>query len=83
VTLNFSGPSTLEGRYKEVMAKEGYRKVHVYQCPCGYGYEPEKGCREAGVEPGVPFEALPDQLTCPRCQRAKIHFREKRFSVKA
>jgi rubredoxin len=64
------------------MAKEGYRKVHVYQCPCGYGYEPEKGCKEAGVEPGVPFETLPDQLTCPRCQRAKMHFREKRFSVK-
>ena len=65
------------------MAKEGYRKVHVYKCPCGYGYEPEKGCKEAGVAPGTPFEALPDQLTCPRCQRAKIHFREKRFSVKA
>ena len=61
---------------------DGYRKVHIYQCPCGYGYEPEKGCKEAGVEPGVPFEELPDRLTCPRCQRAKIHFREKRYSAK-
>jgi rubredoxin len=64
------------------MAKDGYRKVHVYRCPCGYSYEPEKGCKEAKTAPGVPFEALPDQLTCPRCQRAKVHFREKRFSVR-
>jgi rubredoxin len=64
------------------MDKDGYRKVHVYKCPCGYGYEPEKGCSEAKVEPGVPFEDLPERLTCPRCQRAKVHFREKRFSVK-
>lgn len=64
------------------MNKRNYRKVHLYQCPCGYTYEPEKGCRKAGVDPGTPFERLRDQLTCPRCQRAKIHFREKRFSMK-
>ena len=58
-----------------------WRKVHLYQCPCGYQYEPEKGDQEVGWKPGTPFEDLPYQLTCPRCQRAKVHFREKRFSV--
>jgi len=59
----------------------GFRKVHVFRCPCGYAYEPEKGDEDAGWKAGTPFEELPEQLTCPRCQRAKVHFREKRFSV--
>jgi rubredoxin len=63
------------------MDAEQWKKIHVYQCPCGYSYDPEKGCSEAGCEPGTPFDALPDKCTCPRCQRAKVHFREKRFSV--
>ncbi len=65
------------------MAKPAFKKVHIYQCPCGYKYEPEKGDQEAGWAPGTPFEDLPDQLTCPRCQRPKVLFREKRFSVAA
>ncbi|MCJ7685171.1 MAG: rubredoxin [Desulfobacteraceae bacterium] len=64
-----------------MMAADQWKKVHLYQCPCGYSYEPEKGCGEIGCDPGTPFESLPDQLTCPRCQRAKLHFREKSFSV--
>ena len=63
------------------MATSEWKKVRLYQCPCGYKYEPDKGDRDAGWNPGTPFEQLPDQLTCPRCQRAKIHFREKRFST--
>ena len=58
-----------------------FKKVHVYQCPCGYTYDPEKGCKEIGCPPGTPFEELRDQMTCPRCHRAKVHFREKRFSL--
>jgi len=63
------------------MASTFLKKVYQYKCPCGYSYEPEKGDADAGWKPGTPFEDLPDQLTCPRCQRAKVHFREKRFSV--
>jgi len=63
------------------MASTAFKKVHQYKCPCGYCYEPEKGDASAGWKPGTPFEDLPDQLTCPRCQRAKVHFREKRFSA--
>jgi len=65
------------------MAEKRFKKVHLYQCPCGYAYDPEKGDRAAGWAPGTPFEDLPEQLPCLRCQRAKIHFREKKFSVAA
>jgi rubredoxin len=63
------------------MASKKLKRVHLYQCPCGYSYEPEKGCKEIGCAPGTPFDELKDQLTCPRCQRAKVHFREKKYSV--
>jgi len=65
------------------MSNTRFKKVHIYQCPCGYKYDPEKGDTQAGWAPGTPFEELPDQLTCPRCQRAKLHFREKKFSIPA
>jgi len=58
-----------------------FRKVHLYQCPCGYQYEPDKGDPGCGWEPGTPFDQLPEQCTCLRCQRAKLHFREKKFAV--
>ncbi len=64
------------------MSKEGFKKAYVYKCPCGYTYDPLKGCKESNVDPGVQFESLPDQLTCPRCQRAKVHFREKGYNVR-
>jgi len=63
------------------MSTTGWKKVHVYQCPCGYCYEQEKGDSSGGWAPGTPFDDLPDQCTCPKCQRAKVHFREKKFSV--
>jgi len=84
---NRSGPLQAPDPYWQrgvkVMAANQWKKVHLYQCPCGYSYEPEKGCKEIGCDPGTPFEALRDQLTCPRCHRAKVHFREKSFSVPA
>jgi rubredoxin len=63
------------------MNSEEFDKVHQFKCPCGFTYEPEKGDQDAGWAPGTCFDDLPDQLTCPRCQRAKVHFREKIFSV--
>ena len=60
-----------------------WKKGHLYQCPCGYEYEPEKGDARKGWKPGTPIEALPDEATCPDRLWAKIHFREKRYSVPA
>ena len=34
---------------------------------CGYVYDPEVGDPDNGVEPGTPFEALPDDWVCPDC----------------
>ncbi len=59
------------------------KKTVYYSCPCGYKYDPAEGDLEARYEPGTRFEDLPNELTCPRCQRAKIHFREKRKTVQS
>ena len=46
-----------------------------YQCePCGYIYDPEKGDPDSGIEPGTPFEDLPDDWCCPVCGVSKDMF---------
>lgn len=39
---------------------------------CGYVYDPGKGAD--GVEPGTPFEELPDDWECPECLAEKDRF---------
>jgi rubredoxin len=41
---------------------------------CGYVYDPEEGDPDAGIEPGTPFEALPDDWVCPDCGAGKDMF---------
>jgi rubredoxin len=41
---------------------------------CGYVYDPEEGDPDAGIEPGTPFEALPDDWVCPDCGADKDMF---------
>ena len=39
-----------------------------YVCDvCGYVYDPAVGDPDNGVEPGIPFEKLPADWTCPLC----------------
>lgn len=46
-----------------------------YECTvCGYIYDPEKGDPEHGINPGTPFDALPDDWVCPLCGAAKDMF---------
>lgn len=46
-----------------------------YTCNiCGYVYDPAVGDPENGVNPGTPFEKLPDSWTCPVCGAAKSDF---------
>jgi rubredoxin len=46
-----------------------------YTCNvCGYEYDPEKGDPESGVEPGTPFEKIPDSWVCPICGAPKSEF---------
>ncbi|MBU1319467.1 MAG: rubredoxin [candidate division Zixibacteria bacterium] len=41
---------------------------------CGWIYDPEEGFPENGIEPGTPFEDLPEAFFCPVCAATKEHF---------
>ena len=49
-----------------------------YRCTvCGYIYDPELGDPAGGIEPGTPFEEIPnnpDDWVCPVCGMAKVVF---------
>lgn len=46
-----------------------------YKCEvCGYIYDPELGDPEGGINPGTPFEELPDDWVCPLCSEGKEVF---------
>ncbi len=39
-----------------------------YVCDvCGYVYDPAAGDPDNGVEPGTPFDKLPENWVCPLC----------------
>ena len=41
---------------------------------CQYIYDPAEGDPGNGVDPGTPFEALPDDWICPLCGATKEMF---------
>ncbi|MFC2025174.1 rubredoxin [Chloroflexota bacterium] len=46
-----------------------------YECTvCGYIYDPALGDPEGSIEPGIPFEDLPDDWVCPICGATKDQF---------
>ena len=46
-----------------------------YVCTvCGYVYDPEEGDPDGGIDPGTPFEEIPDDWVCPVCGAAKDAF---------
>lgn len=49
-----------------------------YECSvCGYVYDPQVGDPDNGIAAGTPFEALPDDWTCPLCSVDKSNFVEQ------
>jgi len=47
-----------------------------FECQaCGYVYEPLKGDRFAGIEPGTLFVDLPADFNCPACRSPKEQFK--------
>ena len=55
--------------------QKGDKKMNRYVCTvCGYVYDPTKGDPEHGIEPGTPFEQLPDDWVCPVCGAEKDKF---------
>ena len=62
---------------KEPQKAEPAPKVagQKWECTvCGYVYDPEEGDPDGGIEPGMPFEDLPDDWVCPECGAAKSEF---------
>ena len=46
-----------------------------YVCDvCGWIYDPAVGVPDEGIEPGTPFDDLPDEFTCPECGASKDEF---------
>jgi len=46
-----------------------------YRCTvCGYIYDPELGDPDGSIQPGTPFEEIPDDWVCPVCGAAKSDF---------
>lgn len=51
------------------------KKIQKYRCTvCGYIYDPKKGDSDGGIEPGTPFEDLPEDWACPVCGVGKEKF---------
>lgn len=50
--------------------------MQKYVCDiCNYIYDPEAGDPDSGIEPGTPFEEIPDDWVCPQCGAAKSQFK--------
>ncbi len=48
-----------------------------YVCTvCGYIYDPADGDPDNGVQPGTPFEEIPEDWVCPVCGASKDLFEE-------
>jgi len=47
-----------------------------FECQaCGYIYEPEKGDKFAGIQPGTEFSQLLGNFSCPACRSPKSQFK--------
>jgi len=51
-------------------------KMQKWECPCGYIYDPEEGDHENNVDPGTPWDKVPEDWVCPKCGAAKEDFWE-------
>ena len=46
-----------------------------YECDiCGWIYVPAIGDPDNGIDPGTPFEDLPDDWVCPECGAPQSEF---------
>ncbi len=51
--------------------------MNSWECiVCDYIYDPAKGDVDEGVEPGTPFQEVPEDWLCPNCGAAKDAFEE-------
>ena len=43
---------------------------------CGWVYDPAEGDPDSGIEPGTPFEDIPEDWMCPICGATKADFEQ-------
>ncbi len=49
--------------------------MRQWECEvCGFLYDEDEGLPEQGIEPGTPWEELPDDWQCPHCEATKDEF---------
>ncbi len=49
--------------------------MQKWECTlCGYIYDPEQGDPDNGVDPGTPWEEVPEDWVCPLCGATKDLF---------
>jgi rubredoxin len=52
--------------------------MEKYVCNlCGYVYDPKLGDDENDIPPGIKWEDLPDDWTCPVCSASKDEFEKE------
>jgi rubredoxin len=57
------------------MRNGGAKLMAKHMCVvCGWVYRQERGDPFHGVEPGTPFEEIPDDWVCPQCGVRKDQF---------
>ena len=62
------------GEYQQL---KDYTNMKKYVCEvCGWEYDPEAGCPEAGIAPGTAWEDVPADFVCPVCGVGKDEFAE-------
>ncbi len=59
--------------YAAIILKE---VLDMYECLCGYVYDPEVGDPENDIPKGTEFEELPEDWVCPICGLDKSAFSE-------
>jgi flavin reductase (DIM6/NTAB) family NADH-FMN oxidoreductase RutF/rubredoxin len=69
-----TAPSYVEVK-KEAPAEPKAPIAAKYKCHvCSYTYDPAVGDPDGGIKAGTPFEAIPDNWTCPVCGADKSQF---------
>lgn len=60
---------------KSAQKVQEVKEMQKWRCTvCGYIYNPEEGDPTQGIEPGTPFDELPDDWVCPECGAGKDAF---------
>jgi rubredoxin len=68
-------PEPRIGEFIATHYQQGRNSMQKWLCTiCQYIYDPAEGDPENGINPGTPFEALPDDWVCPLCGATKDMF---------